>query len=94
MMRIHLAFLVLLLAGCANLDPYRRADVWSPTGGNAGNIAAMAADPHDLIVGRSENGKDAYEAVGAVDRVWQDKTKPLPKSGGGASGGGAAGAGG
>jgi len=88
MMRIHLALLVLLLAGCANTDPYRRADVWSPTGANAGNIAAMAANPHDLIFGRSANGADAHQAAGAVDRVWLDRTKPLLTTGTAAPGGG------
>ena len=40
------------LAACQDMDPYARTDVWQPTGANAGNIAAMVANPHDLIRGR------------------------------------------
>jgi type IV pilus biogenesis protein CpaD/CtpE len=77
MTRISPALLVLLVAGCANTDPYRRTDVWYPTGSNTGNIAAMAARPGDLILGRSGKAGDARQAVGAIDRVWQDRRKPL-----------------
>jgi hypothetical protein len=77
MTRIMLLMLVLAAAGCAASDPYRRTDVWYPTGANAGNIAAMAVRPHDLIVGRSATGGDAHMAADAVDRIWQGKPKPL-----------------
>ena len=44
---------LVVLAGCdSRMIPYLRTDVWQPTGANAGNIAAMVADPHDLISGR------------------------------------------
>jgi type IV pilus biogenesis protein CpaD/CtpE len=72
------------IAGCANSDPYRRTDVWAPTGSNAGNIAAMVADPNDLIHGRSDNTGDAQQGAAAIDRVRQDRTKPLPGSSGAA----------
>jgi type IV pilus biogenesis protein CpaD/CtpE len=94
MMRICLALLVLLLAGCTTFDPYQRTDVWLPTGSNAGNIAATAVNPRDLIIGRGESWEDAHQAAGAVDRVWQDRAKPLLKTGDSASGGGAAASGG
>jgi len=77
MMRINLALPVLLVAGCASFDPYRRTDVWYPTGANAGNIAAMVAEPRDLILGHGGDRADARQAAGAVDRVWQDRKKPL-----------------
>jgi type IV pilus biogenesis protein CpaD/CtpE len=77
MTRIRLVLLVMAVAGCASSDPYRRTDVWAPTGSNAGNIAAMVADPNDLIHGRSDNTGDALQAVGAIDRVRQDRAKPL-----------------
>jgi type IV pilus biogenesis protein CpaD/CtpE len=94
MTRISLALALLLLAGCEDADPYRRTDVWYPTGANAGNIAAMVANPHDLILGRGANQADARQAATAVDRVWQDRTKPLHSAAGGASPGGGAPAGG
>jgi type IV pilus biogenesis protein CpaD/CtpE len=95
MTRISLTMLALLVTGCANMDPYRRTDVWYPSGSNAGNIAAMAARPSDLILGRGDGAGDTPQAVGAVDRVWQDRTKPLfPSTGSSSSTTGAAGSGG
>jgi len=84
MTRISLALLVVSVAGCASSDPYRRTDVWSPTGSNAGNIAAMVAEPNDLLHGRSDNTGDSQQAAAAIDRVRQDRTKPLPDSSGAA----------
>jgi type IV pilus biogenesis protein CpaD/CtpE len=86
MMRIHFLVPVLLLAGCTTFDPYQRKDVWYPAGTNAGNIAAMAANPHDLIVGRGESEADAHQAAGAIDRVWMDRPKPLLSTGSAAPG--------
>ncbi len=95
MTRISILILTLLVAGCADRDPYRRQDVWYPTGANAANIAAMAARPSDLIYGRSGNEGDATEAAGAIDRIWQDREKPLSSGTGSASpAGGATGQGG
>ena len=95
MTRISLVLALLLLAGCEDADPYRRKDVWYPTGANAGNIAAMVAEPHDLILGRGASQTDAREAATAVDRVWLDRTKPLLSTAGAApAGGGGAAAGG
>jgi type IV pilus biogenesis protein CpaD/CtpE len=84
MMRITLALPVLLVVGCTSSDPYRRTDVWYPTGANAGNIAAMVAKPRDLILGHSGDRADARQAAGAVDRVWQDRKKPLLNAAGAA----------
>jgi type IV pilus biogenesis protein CpaD/CtpE len=102
--RIALAAVSLVvLAGCEERDPLRRTDVWYPTGSNAANIAAMVANPNDLIRGHGANGGDGREAALAVERLWTDKTKPLPQvndstgaiSGGtGAGGGGGSGSGG
>jgi hypothetical protein len=94
MMRITLALPVLLVVGCTSSDPYRRTDVWYPTGANAGNIAAMVAKPRDLILGHSGDRADARQAAGAVDRVWQDRKKPLLNAGAAPPTGGAPGPGG
>jgi type IV pilus biogenesis protein CpaD/CtpE len=90
MMRISLAVLVVSVSACTNFEPYRRTDVWSPTGSNAGNIAAMVARPSDLIVGRNGQAGDAHEAAVSVDRIWQDKPKPLPDATGAPPAGGGA----
>ena len=87
------------LAGCAERDPYRRTDVWHPTGANSANIAAMVADPHDLIRGRGVGASDTQTSVLAVDRIWQGQPRAImPGNSGGAApasggGGGAAGSG-
>jgi len=99
------AILLGLLGGCEDRDPYHRTDVWYPSGVNAGNIAAMVANPADLISGHGVQRSDGKEAVTAVDRVWQDKPKklldPVGTDGGsggsgssGSSGGSGAGTGG
>jgi hypothetical protein len=84
-----LALAMPALGGCQAIDSGARADVWHPTGANAGNIAAMAARSTDLIAGRSASGGDARTAVDAVERVRTDHPKPLPNvspSGGSGSG--------
>ena len=65
---LNLAFIasLLTLAGCDSRDPYLRTDVWQPTGSNFGNIAAMVADPHDLISGRGSSYTNAGEPALAV----------------------------
>jgi type IV pilus biogenesis protein CpaD/CtpE len=97
-MTLNVAFIASLvtLAGCDSRDPYLRTDVWQPTGANAGNIAAMVADPHDLISGRGYPAQNSNESALAVGHVWLDQPKPLSTTagGGGGSGGGASGGGG
>jgi type IV pilus biogenesis protein CpaD/CtpE len=74
------------LSGCDSRDPYMRTDVWQPTGANAGNIAAMVVDPHDLISGHGTPVQNASEPALAVGHVWQDQPKPLVPGQGGGSG--------
>jgi hypothetical protein len=87
------------LAGCMDRDPYRRTDVWRPTGSNAANIAAMVADPKDMISGRGAGGQSSKPSIVALDRLAIDRPKPLPApngatSGGNQGGGGSGGSGG
>jgi type IV pilus biogenesis protein CpaD/CtpE len=77
-----------LLAGCANRDPYQRLDVWRPTGANSANLAAMVADPRDLIRGHGTDRQLTKAQELAVDRIWLDQPKGL---GGGAAASGASG---
>lgn len=94
MTRLILMSCVFLIGGCTDMDPYRRTDVWYPSGSNAGNIAAMAAKPSDLILGRGSSTGDEYQATAAVNRIWHDRAKPLfLPSAGASSTGAAAGAG-
>jgi hypothetical protein len=93
MIRTGLVAMVGCLAGCANFEPYHRTDVWYPSGSNAGNIAAMAVDPADLIHGRGGKAGDAPQAAGAIDRIWEGHPKPLGSTGGTSSAAGGAPAG-
>ena len=77
-----------LLAGCANRDPYERLDVWRPTGANSANIAAMVANPRDLIRGHGTDRQTTKAQEVATDRIWLDQPKGFS---GGAAGSGASG---
>ena len=83
---------LLMLAGCDQLDPMMRTDRWQPSGANAGNLAAMVADPHDLIRGRGDIFRDSNDQALAVTRIDTDQAKAF--SGGGGSSGGSSGGGG
>ena len=68
---------LLALAGCDSRDPYLRTDVWQPTGANAGNIAAMVADPHDLISGRGSDVQKAMCGSTHRSRCWGPPVRPV-----------------
>ena len=85
----------LALAGCIDRDPYMRTDVWRPTGANSANLAAMLANPRDLVRGHGSSQTDTKYSAITVDRVSSDKPRSLNPSspaggGGGGDGGGAA----
>ena len=80
-MRTRILAAVLLLAGCADADPYLKPGMWQPTGANALNLAAMVANPHDLIRGRGDRGASGWEATPPVSRLWAGAPTPLPSSG-------------
>jgi type IV pilus biogenesis protein CpaD/CtpE len=67
-------------AGCAAIDPYQRAGMWQPMGAVQGNLAAMVADPDDLVAGHGDGQAAHYQTTAAVDRLWADQTKPLLNS--------------
>lgn len=83
---------LLLLAGCASRDPYRRTDVWQPTGANAANLAAMVANPHDLISGRGDNRQLAKMPYRAVERIWTGTANAAGSAGATSGSSGSAGA--
>jgi type IV pilus biogenesis protein CpaD/CtpE len=90
---VLLAGFILTLAGCEDLDPYHRQHVWYPTGASEANIAAMAANPRDMIRGHGGARADGAVAEGAVTRARQDHAKPLLNPASSAGGGGAGGGG-
>ena len=96
-LRSALAFAACLgiLAACGNRDPYKRDDVWYPTGANAANLAAQVVNPDDLIRGRSDPKQLAAGPAKSVSRVLTDTPKSLtPGSSSGSGGGSGAGGGG
>jgi hypothetical protein len=86
--------LLTLLAGChgASLDPYQRTDVWQPEGTNDGNLAAMVANPNDLIRGQSDTSPQYKLGDQAVERLWRGAVAGAAAGnmGGGAGAGGGA----
>lgn len=79
---------VLMLTACQDMDPYTRTDMWQPSGANAGNIAAMVANPYDLIRGRGVTIVDSKESNIAIGHIWSDTPKALLDPGGASSSGG------
>jgi type IV pilus biogenesis protein CpaD/CtpE len=62
-------------------EPYERPYVWTETGANAANLAAMVQDPADLAHGRSSEGSDGLEASAAVGRLRSGNIKKLIDTG-------------
>jgi hypothetical protein len=71
------ALSLLALTGCNKLDPLKRPYMWQATGSNEQNIAAMAANPADLIHGQDSQRRRASMDTDSVMRVWTGKTVPL-----------------
>ena len=82
MSRIAMLAVPLLLAGagCAVTDPLLREGLWHPTGANEANLALMVASPSDLVQGVAAPGADGHAAARAVQRLRQDRVRPLPDS--------------
>lgn len=65
------------LPACA-LDPYGRDGVWRPSAVNDVNLRAMVADPRDLQQGVADPGSDGASAAAAIQRLREDRVRPLP----------------
>lgn len=75
-----LPLLVLLLAGCAATDDFRRPGTWQASGINDANLRAMLAEPGHAVRGvgaRTERGQPASQAI---RRLEQGRRQPLPDS--------------
>ncbi len=85
---------LLALTGCNQIDPLKRPYMWHESEINRHNIAAMAANPHDLVRGRETPRRRAVTESDAVQRLWSGQPVPLQGGGGSGSSGGAGGSGG
>ena len=66
------------VGGCATLDPYERPGQWQPVGANSRNLAAMVANPRDLIRGHGETRTSGVQATSPVTALLAGKPAPLP----------------
>jgi type IV pilus biogenesis protein CpaD/CtpE len=82
--RILLGLALCALAACTEHEPYHQEGQWQPEGVNAGNMAAMAADPLDFIRGRGTTTPERH-AADAVTRLWNAPTA-APAAGAAAAG--------
>lgn len=76
-MRLLPLLLLLLPAACNQMDPYTRSGMWQPVGVNSRNLAAMVANPDDLVQGHGSTGANSPLAINAVTRLMAGKVKPL-----------------
>ena len=82
MLRLALAALPLLvMGGCAQIDPQTKEGVWRPTGANDANLRAMVAVPSDLAYGRAARTSDGNTAARAVERLRTGRVYPLQDTG-------------
>ncbi len=78
----RIALITLLsLAGCDLSDPYLRPGVWWPNGANEANLRAMVAVPSDLAFAEPAARADGGLAAAALNRLRQDRVRPLLDSG-------------
>ena len=68
---------LLVLAGCAAIDPYRRPGMWQPSGAPTGNLAVMLENPYDLVRGRGQRAPSPKTGIDPVLRLWDDHVKPF-----------------
>ena len=71
----------LALTACQSTDPYVRPGQWRPLGANSDNLAAMVANPRDLLAGHGQTISDGQLAADAVTRLRDGTVRPLPNTG-------------
>jgi hypothetical protein len=81
-MRTLLLLLAVLFAaqGCEQIDPYLREGNWRPNGSNPRNLRAMILVPAELVAAAPSGHAEGVLAAAAVDRLRQDRVRPLPDS--------------
>ncbi len=80
---------LLALGACSQHEPFERVGTWRAEGSNQANLAAMAANPLDLVQGRSDPSPRVKQPGDAVTNMWA--TKPTQALLPGLKGGGPAG---
>ncbi len=69
------------LAGCAlDADPFQAPGTWRATGDNDHNLRLMVADPGDLARGHGAATSRGAASSAAIQRLRDDKLKPLPSA--------------
>jgi hypothetical protein len=81
MMMRRAIFLVLLLGGCEQIDPFTREGAWRPMRANEANLRVHVADPAMLERGVDDRRADGAATAAAVHRYRTDRVKPLAASG-------------
>ena len=71
--RIGLAGAVLALGACTQYEPFERVGTWRAEGSNQANLATMAANPLDLVQGRSDTSPRYKQSGPAVSTLWATK---------------------
>jgi hypothetical protein len=79
-LRSTILLLLIVLAGCDSIDPYRREGTWRPNGANEANLRAMVVVPSDLAVATRASPADGELAAAALSRLHHDRVRPLPDS--------------
>ncbi|WPB83915.1 hypothetical protein [Sediminicoccus rosea] len=78
-MRALAALLCLALPACAPTD-FDRPYTWHATGVNDVNLRAMLADPRHAVSGVAAATDRARPGVDAIQRLNEDRRRPLPDS--------------
>lgn len=78
-MRAALLLSCLVLAGCGP-DDFSRPGTWQATGINDANLRAMLADPRHAVGGVGAATDRGEPGVAAIERLNQDRRRPLPDS--------------
>ncbi|MFC7478334.1 hypothetical protein ACFQS7_28630 [Dankookia sp. GCM10030260] len=73
---VPLLGVLFLLAGC----DFDRPRTWQATGVNDANLRAMLAEPADAVRGVAARTERAQPASQAVNRMEQDRRRPMPDS--------------
>ena len=79
MLRSTVLLLLMVLAGCDRIDPYKRDGAWRPNGANEANLRAMVV-PSDLSVATRAGPADGQLAAAALSRLHHDRLRQLPDS--------------
>ncbi len=81
MSRSTALLLLLILTGCAQVEPYQRTGAWRPNDANEANLRAQVTMPSDWARAAPSARADGGQAAAAVARLRNDRVRPLLDSG-------------